>query len=57
MNKLQNEIDEEIDEGSWRITRKFMQEIEREIGRPLPVAIMLISRDLATKWGQYVRTN
>ena len=47
-----------INEG-WLISRKFMQEIEREMecqGK-LPVNLMMVSGNLVVKWLEFERRN
>lgn len=58
MNKI-DALNEIILEDSWRISRKLMQEIERELeceGK-LPVNILLASQNLVIKWNEFTRLN
>lgn len=50
-------LDEELDELAWQFTRKFMQQIEREVCCQLSAVILLSSTNLIQKWVEYVRTN
>ena len=47
-----------IEEG-WQLSRKFMQEIEREVGcyGKLPVNLLLASQNLVIKWLEFARRN
>lgn len=47
-----------IEEG-WQLSRKFMQEIEREFecqGK-LPINLLLASQNLVIKWLEFARKN
>ena len=59
MNKIQNAIAELIIEDAWRLSRKFMREIEHELECEgnLPITILLASVNLQSKWEQYSRLN
>ncbi len=46
-----------LEEG-WRISRRFMQEIEYELNcERVPVQLLLVSQNLVNKWIQFARRN
>lgn len=57
--RVENFIAEIIIEDSWRLSRKFMLEIEHEleIKGQLPINMLLASASLQRKWSDYTRCN
>lgn len=59
MNKIQDAITELIIEDAWRLSRRFMREIELEFecqGK-LPLPLLLVSTNLQSKWIEYTKLN
>ena len=59
VNKIQDAITEMIIEDNWRLSRKFMQEIEHEFENKgkIPINVLLASTNLQKKWIEYANSN
>jgi hypothetical protein len=44
-------------EKGWEISRQFMKEIEEELGKELPLNLLLVSSELAKKWIDWASKN
>ncbi len=56
---LKSGIEEMLIEDNWRLSRKFMHEIEEELDckGKLPVNLLLASSNLRDKWIEYSEMN
>lgn len=59
MNQIQELIDEILIEKQWELQRRFMQEVERELGieGQCSVVTLMNSANVAWKWIEYARNN
>ena len=59
MNQIENALTEWVIEEGWQLSRKFMQEIEREFDcqGKYPVNILMASTNLVIKWLEFARRN
>ncbi len=59
MNQIQEALDEILMEREWELQRRFMKEVERELGIEgrCSVVTLMNSANVAWKWIEYARLN
>lgn len=55
--KIEEAINKYLIDKTWELHRRFMREVEREVGIHIPIETLISCQNVAQKWLEFVRLN